>query len=396
MSSKMEHKPRRLYFLEIMSTRKNVIVVVGIIVLLILINLGFVLRGLLDISSDPVYKPKARFRNEEQDERISTIGTLYDSVINLSTNAPVDKMTSSNIFFMDEQDAIQKARRAQVSHTCIKNSSGGTFTDFMKLSSHYLIVDEKYKLIYCSVPKVASTSWKRVLLVLRGIMKDTYDLSQSDVNNKVAPQKLKYLRFYPEEDIRRMLKEFTKFLVVRDPFSRILSAFRNKLDPLSDFRKCDIWQKGIGMHILKKYKPQSLIGPSRPVFKRLSTPKGVVRYDLNMADFVKFLVDPLEKNDEEHWSEIHKLCSPCLVEYDIISKFETLDTDAEYILRRIHADSIVQFPSSIGSSPTNSSNTASIKSYFKDVPRSDLDKLYRRYQLDFELFGYDNPDMGLS
>ncbi|XP_030853508.1 uncharacterized protein LOC105446878 isoform X2 [Strongylocentrotus purpuratus] len=132
MSSKMEHKPRRLYFLEIMSTRKNVIVVVGIIVLLILINLGFVLRGLLDISSDPVYKPKARFRNEEQDERISTIGTLYDSVINLSTNAPVDKMTSSNIFFMDEQDAIQKARRAQVSHTCIKNSSDDIYISFME------------------------------------------------------------------------------------------------------------------------------------------------------------------------------------------------------------------------------------------------------------------------
>lgn len=324
------------------------------------------------------------------------IGTLYDGVLNVSTNAPVDKMTSSNVSFMDEQDAIQRARRVQVSHTCRKNNLGGTFKDLLKSRNHRLIVDEKYKLIYCSVPKIASTSWKRVLLVLRGVMNDTYDLSQSEINNNVAPRKLKYLRFYPEKDVRRMLKEFTKFLVVRDPFSRILSAFRNKLDPLSDFRNCDIWQKGIGMHILKKYKPWSLIAPSRPVFKRLSTPKGVVRYDLNMADFVKFLVDPLEKNDNEHWSEIHKLCSPCLVEYDIISQYATLDADAEYILRLIHADSVVQFPSSIGSSPTNSSNTASIKSYFKDVPQRDLDKLYRRFQLDFELFGYENPDMGLS
>nr|XP_054750542.1 carbohydrate sulfotransferase 11-like [Lytechinus pictus] len=376
-----------------MLTNKNTIVV-GIIVSLIIVNLEFVLRRLLDIPPDPIYKHKVQFREGEQIAIPFTIGNLYNKSMDFSTKAQ-SEITSSTIYFMDEQESIQNVRREQLHQTCMRYDLRGTFSDLLKRKKHRLIVDEKYKLVYCSVPKIASTSWKRVLLVLRGVMNDTYELSQPEVNNKVAPRKLKYLGFYPEADVRRMLREYTKFLVVRDPFSRILSAFRNKLDPVSEFERCASWQRGIGMRILNKYKSWSLLEPKRLVFKSLSTKKGMVRYDLNMADFVKFLVDPLEEYDNEHWSEIHKMCSPCLIDYDIISKFETLSTDAEYILRLLHADSVVHFPSTIGSSPTNSSNIASIKSYYKDVPRRDLNRLYKRFQLDFELFGYEKPDICL-
>lgn len=35
-----------------------------------------------------------------------------------------------------------------------------------------------------------------------------------------------------------------------------------------------------------------------------------------------------------HWVPITEFCSPCLIKFDIIAKFETLDEDQRYIIER--------------------------------------------------------------
>ena len=270
---------------------------------------------------------------------------------------------------MDIQADIQRRRRAQLKKGCLAHDVHYNQGDGMP--SGTLIVDDKYKLVYCNVPKVACTSWQRVFLVLNGVMNHTDDLSQPQVNNNVGPRKLRSLNSYKKS--RRA--EITKFLVVRHPFHRVLSAYRNKLwagSPTSN--SSESFQSVIGLHILKEYRPNTILNNKSGSIERkvISTKQArKVIYDLRFDEFVKFLTNTTEiasflKNP--YWREINRLCGPCQINYDVISHFESLVDDALYILRLVHADHIVEFPSSKGSSPTNSSSKSLYESYYAGVP----------------------------
>ena len=298
--------------------------------------------------------------------------------------------------FMSEQAEIQRRRRRQLRESCsrldIEKNENKSITDNM-------IVDEKYKLMFCYVPKIACTSWKRVFLVLNGVMNHPDDLPQAVVNKVIGPRRLKHLKDLPSARRADVLKDYTKFLVVRHPFERVLSAFRNKMSPTSTSPSARWFQNKIGNFIIDKYRMKPNLNDSRvntttrdSIFTLQNN--STAKYDLKFEEFVNFLINEKLRVDfanNLHWREIHRMCSPCQIGYDIVSHFESLEVDAEYILRLVHADHVVQFPSSNGSSPTNSSSSSVYEAAFRGIDRDDLQKLYQRYQLDFELFGYDKP-----
>ena len=60
--------------------------------------------------------------------------------------------------------------------------------------------------------------------------------------------------------------------------------------------------------------------------------------DVTFSEFVDFIVDDNENGvHNEHWASITQLCHPCLVNYNLVSKYETLAEDATEILERINA-----------------------------------------------------------
>lgn len=38
----------------------------------------------------------------------------------------------------------------------------------------YIIVDDKHKIMYCTIPKVGTTTWKKVFAKLRGLKRGIY------------------------------------------------------------------------------------------------------------------------------------------------------------------------------------------------------------------------------
>ncbi|XP_071481491.1 carbohydrate sulfotransferase 11-like [Diadema antillarum] len=299
------------------------------------------------------------------------------------TDVPVD--------FMEEQANIQRRRRDQLKNAC-QTFGNDVYSARRKLGTS-IIVDDKYKLMYCFVPKVACTSWKRVFLVLKGVMKYPDELPQPVVNNKVGPLKLKFIRSFNVSKHKEILENYTKFIVVRKPFQRILSAFKNKLFAGSTSPSAMIFQKTCGVHILNTYRSNNSRAFNGKV-KRMRKKGRKFRYDLQFEEFVKFLTnssEPSHRRNNPHWKEIYKTCWPCHIQYDVISHFETLETDANYILRLIKADGVVHFPSANGSSPTHSSDQAIYETHYSQVSSEDLRRLYDRYRLDFELFGYKRP-----
>ena len=114
----------------------------------------------------------------------------------------------------------------------------------------------KFQVIYCLIPKAASTSWKRVLI--RSSTNQTLrkrDLYQLTLLRKYG---LVSLAAFSKEEIQKRLKTYFKFLVVRHPFIRLLSAYWSKFGRFGNLSDVHFRFKGYLPFLQRqKYKSNS-------------------------------------------------------------------------------------------------------------------------------------------
>ncbi|XP_018615764.2 carbohydrate sulfotransferase 11-like isoform X1 [Scleropages formosus] len=238
----------------------------------------------------------------------------------------------------------------------------------------HLIVDDKHKMLYCYVPKVACTNWKRVLMVLTGKGHHS-DPLKIPANEAHVPGNLRTLSEYPTSEINRRLRSYLKFIFVREPFERLVSAYRNKFTR----RYNNAFHKRYGTKIIRRHRAD----PQPEALERGD--------DVSFEEFVYYLVDPHTQREEpfnEHWERIHSLCHPCLIHYDVIGKYETLEQDSRYVLQLAGVDSQVQFPTTGKHTRTTGDMAAQ---FFNNISPFYQRKLYNLYRMDFLLFNYSVP-----
>ncbi|KAK3881336.1 hypothetical protein Pcinc_014208 [Petrolisthes cinctipes] len=239
--------------------------------------------------------------------------------------------------------------------------------DTKKLNN--LIVDDKHKVLYCYVPKVACTNWKKMMLMLtRSInYSDPQSIPSDSVHRKNVFIKLSDLE--PEE-IQLRLRTYSKFLFVRHPIERLVSAFRNKFE--KNYTSSAYFKKRFGMKIMRKYRTG--VDPS------LLPANG---HGVKFSEFTSYLIDTKPNQFNEHWAPMSSMCHPCFVRYDYIGKYETLAEDAEYILRQIGAPPSLHFPEVVPSK-----TTAHVDSYFDMLSSKQQPNLIKIYEDDFRIFDY--------
>ncbi|KAL3271518.1 hypothetical protein HHI36_021997 [Cryptolaemus montrouzieri] len=233
----------------------------------------------------------------------------------------------------------------------------------------HILVDHKHKMLYCYVPKVACTNWKRVMMVLTGASNAT---NLIDIPSYMAHAENSTLRLsdLPPNEAKRCLKSYTSFLMVRHPMERLLSAFRNKFE--GNLTSSRYFQARYGKHIIKKYRWQ------RGNKMKIKQPLGS---DVTLIEFVQYLINE-GLNTNEHWTPVYDLCYPCAVNYTFIGKYEHLSEDSEALLDIIEAPP-VRFPM------TNSAHTRlKVREYFQMLPLKYMQALYRLYRNDFIIFDY--------
>ncbi|KAL4623646.1 carbohydrate sulfotransferase 11-like [Arapaima gigas] len=238
----------------------------------------------------------------------------------------------------------------------------------------HLIVDDEHRLLYCYVPKVACTNWKRVLMVLTGKSQHS-DPLKIPANEAHVPGNLRTLSEYPTSEINHRLRTYLKFVFVREPFERLVSAYRNKFTRSYN----SAFHKRYGTKIIRRHRAN----PQPEALQRGS--------DVSFEEFVYYLVDPRTQSEEpfnEHWERIHSLCHPCLIHYDVVGKYETLEQDSRYVLQLAGVDSRVQFPATGKRARTTGDMAAQ---FFHKISPFYQRKLYNLYRMDFLLFNYSVP-----
>ncbi|XP_068211804.1 carbohydrate sulfotransferase 11-like [Palaemon carinicauda] len=176
-----------------------------------------------------------------------------------------------------------------------------------------ILVNRKQRLVWCKVPKVASTSFVHGLLRVTGggdLIEDKI-FSRSNLHI-ILRRMMPYPR--PGEDIGK----FIAFMAVRHPFQRILSAYRDKFMDRSEVVQFKKFKELYGLSVIAKY--------------RKSDPPVEYRDIPTFLEFVQYLISTPIWEYNEHWRPYFLTCSACHHRYDAILHLETLQDDSEFLV----------------------------------------------------------------
>jgi hypothetical protein len=236
----------------------------------------------------------------------------------------------------------------------------------MKEFFNFIYMEEQ-KFIFVYNPKVACTNWKGIMRYLNG--------AQDYFNPALAHNKLESgLSFLSETESALELlldKNIRKYSFIRNPYSRILSAYLNKVEPYVNNERDEHSDNSYFYTIyqyIDAYRVDKLPGES----------------DVNFYCFLHWLtnVNNVHTNNE-HWLSQVKLLRTSEVKYDFIGKFENIDKDAAYLLKEINCD--IEFPNQkkVSFAPTNAKDK--LDQYYTEKEK---ELVYELYKMDFNEFNY--------
>ena len=149
---------------------------------------------------------------------------------------------------------------------------------------------------------------------------------------------------------------------------RLLSAFRDKFE--SNANESRVFRKKYGPRMMKLSRDKNEFPVSGA--------------GIQFWEFLKYITTVDASKLQEHWNLYNNLCFPCIIDYDFIAKYDTIEVDSNYILQEIGAPSHIKFPTF---HPTKTKEVLS--NYLKTVSKDIQNKVKKRLKPDFEIFGYE-------
>ena len=170
----------------------------------------------------------------------------------------------------------------------------------------------KYNFSYCKVTKIGSSFWTQVFSVLLkgpGFAEEIFGMDRDLIHYKLRSQNIVP---YTSDERRRS----RSILVSRDPYTRLFSAFIDKL-----------------------FLPQFYVPAKNVVKRQRHFPDNVTvcPNDVTFQEFLDGIVYCINKGVQlnGHWKPITSICNVCSVDVLTIVKQETFIQDVEYTLKEI-------------------------------------------------------------
>ncbi|KAG7154285.1 carbohydrate sulfotransferase 13-like [Homarus americanus] len=289
---------------------------------------------------------------------------------------------------LTEQLKVQEERVRLMTQTCLKHKELSVRQDLT------LVWDTSRSppLIYCPIYKVASTTWMVYFLRLRHINDDNPALARFSRKEK---EKRKYMPRYggghrrvfqeyiPPELSREKSQVFRKairFLVVRHPLTRLLSAYRDKIERPEPLPFTPYF-KHLQHYIIQKYRPpESNLTNTTPTF----------------SEFVDFIIDSTKdlktaldwQRNVVCWTPYWAQCGVCSSDYQVVIKLETMATDEQFLAYVADLKEIQNVYEWRNLRNSKATAATSLSQYYKSLTKKQINLLYQRYKPDFHLFGY--------
>lgn len=240
------------------------------------------------------------------------------------------------------------------------------FTAFMPPSevNYHIHISLQNSYIFVEVPKVACSTLKRLLQEIEARTAgtpipapDMATIHNKRLSSLLSPAEVGWEKFEQLLNDRSIFK----FCFVRNPYSRLLSAYLSKLR----------WREG-------KY------------FQQVSQMLGVESDTISFEQFVQAIEMQRSIEMDPHWRIQTDQIFDSLIAYDFIGRFETLSQDIEAIVQRIAPPSIqpqlqIEHSGSHRSGRATNAN-AKLQAFYRDT--SVRERVKQIYSVDFTKFDY--------
>jgi hypothetical protein len=160
-------------------------------------------------------------------------------------------------------------------------------------------------------------------------------------------------------------EKYYKFCFVRNPYTRILSAYLNKVR----FHKGQ-WNE---------YRRNKLLVQMGGDLSDIQT----IQKEISFKNFVRSIIRQPVTFMDPHWKIQYYQTLQELINYDFIGKFENFNKDFLKVLHKIVPDDSKMYILNIQGHKTGANNK--IKEFYTEEIR---DMVYTKYKVDFEQFGY--------
>lgn len=177
------------------------------------------------------------------------------------------------------------------------------------------IVSRDYRFVYSPIPKVASTSFISLVMAL-------HNIDEQQVLQEVGPYRIHYhitkkfsLSQYPHQEALRIINDpnYFKFVIVRNPWIRLASAYLNK------FVQAEELQFFTQEVIDKVYQRQR----RAPNYQQ----------SITFRQFLNYLQVTEDRELDHHWLPQYLFLGS--IKFDFVGKVESLDEDFNYLGKRL-------------------------------------------------------------
>ena len=189
-----------------------------------------------------------------------------------------------------------------------------------KVRWNHLLYEDNHKFVYCTVPKIAGTTMKTMMVLLQGLYTMdvfnstivTYQKHLHNVRSMCINQMSGGACDKPKAEYKYWLNNYYKFMLVRDPLERIVSAYHNKLTTIINHPYDLVMQK----MILQYYNDSNSQYPS-------------------FSQFVGFFIYS-RKSLNHHFVPMIEICDPCQIQYDFYANFKIINQDVDSLLQLLN------------------------------------------------------------
>ncbi len=231
------------------------------------------------------------------------------------------------------------------------------FEDFLPYSDaqiNYLVnCSEKHRFVYVETPKVACSTIKKVLQLIE--MDGDQERLAVNVHDRVKSPLAAPLKMDVDPGILLNSDEYFRFAFVRNPFTRVLSAYLDKL-------------------VKNKWERERLL-PSLGFAKDAQ---------ISLLQFLEAIREIPHIHKDIHWTPQSYLLQPLKIRYHFIGRFENFNTDFIMVIKKIKHDASDDLLK-IRADQHKTNASGKVRDY---IGKKERDLIIEIFEHDFKLFCY--------
>ncbi|ESO81926.1 hypothetical protein LOTGIDRAFT_56205, partial [Lottia gigantea] len=234
------------------------------------------------------------------------------------------------------------------------------------------------QMLYCPVLKVGSTFWRRVLYALdtNTPIHTPYDIpiqkalsaKHANLFSELKTNKVRTEHFLENESLKMMF--------VREPFTRLISGYIDKI-----FAPNPYFWSVIGKYIIRNFRVNATEKSKK------------CGHDVTFPEFIKYVIHSEATNNtarDAHFTPIYDQCKPCEIKYNVVGKMESFLNDTTFIMNNIGFNITLLHARNHSKHNKKQQKLEALTDAFNQISSEDKLKLRKLFLPDFKLFDYES------